>query len=102
MTTIGVAVVTGAGQGIGYAIARRLADAGMEVWMVARRASVLQEAAERIGGAARAFPADLTDPDARAELVDALRAAHGSVDVLVNNAGVIHLGTTEKATEDEF
>jgi len=97
-----VAIVTGAGQGIGYAIAHRLADAGMEVWMVARRAGVLQEAADRIGGLGRAYPADLTDPAARAKLVDAVRATHGSLDVLVNNAGVIHLGTTEYATEEEL
>src|SRR6266540_595537 len=95
----GVALVTGASQGIGAAIALALADAGMTVWMVARTADVLERAAADVGPSARPFAADLTDPVARAALVDAVAAEGRALDVLVHNAGTIHLGRTDEASE---
>ena len=98
----GVALVTGASQGIGAAISLALADAGMTVWMVARTADALQRAAAHVGPGARPFAADLTDPVARAALVDAVAAERRALDVLVHNAGIIHLGRIDEASEDEF
>jgi NADP-dependent 3-hydroxy acid dehydrogenase YdfG len=98
----GVALVTGASQGIGAAIALALADAGMTVWMVARTAEILDRAAAELGPAARTFAADLTHPTARAALMDAVAAEGRPLDVLVHNAGIIRLGRTDEASEDEF
>lgn len=85
-----VALVTGAGRGIGRAIAGRLAAAGVRVALAARSADQLEETAEEIrsaGGAALAVPTDVTDPEAVAALVRRAEAEFGPVDLLVNNAG---------------
>jgi len=94
--------VTGASQGIGLAIASQLAEAGMRVWMVARRKDVLDAAAKALGGEVHPHAVDLTDPAAREGLAAALHASPGGLDVLVHNAGVIHLGRTEQSSDDEF
>lgn len=99
-----VALVTGASRGIGAAAAVRLAAEGADVAVVARTADrhdvlpgSLAETAERIRGFGRraaVVVADLTDPEARATVVDAVEAELGPVDVLVNNAAVnIHAPT---------
>lgn len=77
-----VAVVTGAGTGIGAASARALAAAGYAVVCAGRRPEPIAAVAEEIGG--RAVVADVTDPDSVAALAEAVG---GRVDVLVNNAG---------------
>ena len=74
----------------------------MQVWMVARRPELLAAAALATTGDTRPFAADLTVPAARDELVSAISSAHDGLDVLVNNAGVIHLGRTEDASDEEF
>jgi NAD(P)-dependent dehydrogenase (short-subunit alcohol dehydrogenase family) len=81
-----VAVVTGAGRGIGRGAAVALAEAGAEVALISRTAADLEEVAAEIasaGGVARACPGDVTDPAAMRELIGGLP----SVDVLVNSAG---------------
>ncbi|MCI0344891.1 MAG: glucose 1-dehydrogenase [Chloroflexi bacterium] len=81
-----VAVVTGAGRGLGRSVAVALAEAGAEVWLVARTASEIEEAAAQIraaGGRASACPCDVTDAAALKRALAALPA----LDVLVNNAG---------------
>ena len=78
-----VAVVTGASSGIGAATARRLADEGFRVVLVARRTERIAELAKEIGDAASAHTVDVTDRAA----VDAFAATLDRVDVLVNNAG---------------
>ena len=81
-----VAVVTGAGSGIGRAIARALLDNGFRVALAGRRREALEETA-----AARAdalvHPTDVTDEESVAALFDAVQARWGRVDLLVNNAG---------------
>jgi NADP-dependent 3-hydroxy acid dehydrogenase YdfG len=74
----------------------------MDVWMVARREDVLEEAAALVGPHARPIVCDLTDPLARTALVDALTADARRLDVLVLSAGVIHLGRTEDAALEHF
>lgn len=85
-----VILVTGASYGIGEATARRLAQAGATVLLVARTADQLEVVAGEIrsaGGAAFVYPTNLADPAAIEELVRTVLAEHGHVDVLVSNAG---------------
>ncbi len=79
-------VVTGGSRGIGAALASAYADAGASVVVAARSEDDLRQVAERIGGAAHV--ADLSDPDVVDSLIEAVEAAHGPIDVLVNNAGI--------------
>ncbi|GAA0535049.1 SDR family oxidoreductase [Saccharopolyspora thermophila] len=81
-----VAVVTGAGSGVGREIARALLDAGYQVALAGRRPEPLRATA---GDAAAALvvPTDVSDPASVAALFDAVRDEWGRVDLLVNNAG---------------
>jgi NADP-dependent 3-hydroxy acid dehydrogenase YdfG len=84
------AVVTGAGSGVGQAVALQLARAGWRVAMVGRRAETLQDTLQRGGdvmGNLVSFPCDIGDAQAVAELGRAVLAKLGSVEVLVNAAG---------------
>ncbi|OYX57815.1 MAG: 3-hydroxyacyl-CoA dehydrogenase [Brevundimonas subvibrioides] len=81
------AVVTGAGSGIGRATAERLAEAGCLVTLIGRHIGRLDESADRIGAAAFAAPADVTDAEALAAAIEAGRDRFGPIDILVNNAG---------------
>jgi 3-oxoacyl-[acyl-carrier protein] reductase len=83
-----VALVTGSTRGIGRAIAETLAGAGARVAVVGRDEARAKEAAEAIGGGAAGFACDVSDPASVAALVEAVEKQMGSVDVLVNNAGL--------------
>ncbi len=92
-----VALVTGASSGIGRATARALAAEGFRVAATARRRHRLDQLVAEIaatGGEAAAFPADLTRPEEREWLVEAVCRHWGRVDVLVNNAGFGYYGPT--------
>lgn len=88
------ALITGASQGIGAAMARRLAAYGYNVLLVARRAEVLQELADELhtanGVSAEAFPCDLADLAQVDRLLEDL--AHRQVSIAVNSAGVASFG----------
>jgi 3-oxoacyl-[acyl-carrier protein] reductase len=86
------ALVTGAGRGIGRAIAFQLAGAGMSVALVARSGDEIAETANRIralGRTALDVTADLSDVSQGARAVERIRDEFGTVDVLVNNAAVV-------------
>lgn len=85
-----VVLLTGASAGIGYRFAEVLTGAGAQIAVVARRADVLDELAERLG--CLAVPADLADPKEVAAIVPRVVAELGPVDVLVNNAAFIAAG----------
>ncbi len=90
------ALVTGAGSGIGEAIAHTLARQGAHVYIADRDAANGQRVAEAIGGdkgQAEFVELDVTDEAALAALAGQVHAAHGGLDILVNNAGVGHVGT---------
>jgi NAD(P)-dependent dehydrogenase (short-subunit alcohol dehydrogenase family) len=91
MTATKIALVTGAGSGIGRAVAVALAAAGHAVVLAGRRKDALEETAATIGaagGTALAVPTDVTDPASVAALFDRTKAAYGRLDVLFNNAGI--------------
>ncbi|HEV7713053.1 MAG TPA: SDR family NAD(P)-dependent oxidoreductase, partial [Asanoa sp.] len=87
-----VVIVTGAGSGIGAAVARRLAAAGAVPVLVGRRGALLDEVAFEIaehGGRSLAVAADLADVDTPEHVVARAVAEFGRVDGLVNNAAVV-------------
>ncbi|MEA2348728.1 MAG: hypothetical protein QOG62_2515 [Thermoleophilaceae bacterium] len=97
-------LVTGASHGIGREVASRLARAGGTVLVVARSGDELERLAEELGPdgvLVHPFPADLSDPEAVAELVPQLLAVTGGVDVLVNNAGK-SIRRSVAETQDRF
>ncbi|MEE2943770.1 MAG: SDR family oxidoreductase [Pseudomonadota bacterium] len=86
------AIITGASRGIGAATARYFAQNGANVVLAARSADKIETLAKDLrkeGHAARAIPCDVADPDAVKALIEDAKDAFGSVDVLVNNAGII-------------
>lgn len=83
-----VAIVTGAGSGIGRAVALGLGRAGYAVVLAGRRAGPLEALRAEIGPEARAIATDVTDPDSVDRLFAETVGAFGRVDVLFNNAGV--------------
>jgi short-subunit dehydrogenase len=86
-----IAIITGASSGIGAATARKLAQQGLRVILVARRRDRLEQLASEIessGGQAEVITADLTQESDRERVFAQVEAEHGKVDVLVNNAGL--------------
>jgi NAD(P)-dependent dehydrogenase (short-subunit alcohol dehydrogenase family) len=86
--TTRVAMVTGAGSGIGRAVAGALAAAGYSVVLAGRRAEPLAAAARDIGNGALPVPTDVGDPASVAALFARTKAALGRLDLLFNNAGM--------------
>jgi 3-oxoacyl-[acyl-carrier protein] reductase len=89
-----VAIVTGGSRGIGRAIVNALAAEGAKVALVYRgskeAADATVQAITKSGGTAVAYQVDVTDPKAAQECVEAVEKQWGPVNILVNNAGVIH------------
>jgi 3-oxoacyl-[acyl-carrier protein] reductase len=100
-----VAIVTGAGRGIGHAIALRLANEGAHVASVSRSESNAQRTADEINatrsGAARAYAVDVADHAAVQAVAARILDDFGRVDILINNAGVTRDGLSMRmAIED--
>lgn len=83
-----VALVTGAGSGIGEAIAHQFADQGATVIVVDINDVPAKQVATDIGPAAHAEVADVSDSDSMKSLIDRVVAEHGRLDIAVNNAGI--------------
>ena len=100
-----VALVTGASQGLGRAIAEALAAAGAAVALVARSADKLADVAAGItaaGGRAEAFPCDVTKGEDIQRVVDAVVEKLGRLDILVNNAGVTRDTLLPRMSDEEW
>ncbi len=100
-----IAVVTGAGRGIGRAIALKFAAAGADVVCVSRTAENSEKAVAEVralGRRAWAFAVDVSDPAAIAAAAEKILAETGRVDVLVNNAGVTKDGLLMRMSEADW
>ncbi len=99
-----VAVVTGAGSGIGQAIAVKFAAHGASIRVLDLNDAAAETTCEMIndaGGNASAYVCDVTDPS-KVKQVFAQLFARERIFILVNNAGVSHIGTVESTTEEDF
>ncbi len=100
-----VALVTGASRGIGLAIARRLAALGARLGICARDAKRLDAVAEELRGAGTAIsavPVDVTRPGDVTALVKNTESALGSIEILVNNAGIGYFAPFHEASEENW
>lgn len=100
-----VALVTGAGRGLGRAFAMALAENGFSLALTARTAAEIDEAADaiaRAGGRAIAIAGDVTDRQAVERAVATAEAELGPIDVLINNAGVLTGGLVGTLNPDEW
>ncbi len=99
------ALVTGAGRGIGRAIAMQLAEAGAAVMLNDIDRDPLMETGGLIdaaGGAAKALAGDITAVDFPQKLVDFTVSGFGSIDIIVNNAGDTWDNVIQKMTDEQF
>jgi len=100
-----VAVITGAGQGIGYSIAERFGREGAQLVigeLVEERGFQAAEQLEAAGYHARAIQLDVTQPASCQAMVEAVMANFGRIDVLVNNAGLFILKKSEEMPEEDW
>lgn len=101
-----VAIVTGAGRGIGHAIALRLASEGARVAVVSRTELNANRTAEEINaqyaGLAKAYAVDVADQAAVKKLVEQIHADFSRIDILVNNAGLTRDGLSMRMSEEDW
>lgn len=100
-----IAVVTGAGRGIGRAVARQFAEAGADVVCVSRTADNANRVADEVRGFGRrawAFAVDVADTAAVTAAAERILAEIGRVDILVNNAGVTRDGLLMRMSDEDW
>lgn len=97
-----IAIITGAGTGIGRACAIALAREGAKVALVGRRKDRLESVAREIGDSALVLAADISKNDDATRVVEQTVARFDGLNVLLNNAGVLHPGTVEQITEEQW
>lgn len=95
------AIVSGAAQGIGYAIARRLTEEGARVALLDVNEEKLRDAAESLPGSA-GFACDVSNVPGIAETVQKVAAAFGGLDIVVNNAGILNNTPIAEVTEAQW
>ena len=97
-----IAVITGAGRGIGKATAKQFVQHGAKVVIAEFDKSSGQQTADQLGDSAVYFYTDVSDEESVDKLFEFLRSEFNQVDVLVNNAGILADGTIQKLVVDQF
>lgn len=95
------AIVTGGSQGIGFAIAEALAAEGAHVTVVARREDILTDAVAELGPRASFIAGDVADESTAQRAVEQVKDAHGGLDLLVSNAGLLIPGPVDQQPLEE-
>jgi NAD(P)-dependent dehydrogenase (short-subunit alcohol dehydrogenase family) len=96
------AIITGAGTGIGRAIAQAFVREGAKVALIGRRAEPIEALARELGAGAFCCAADVSKTADIERLLQQVNDSIGPPNVLVNNAGVLHIGTAEQITEEQW
>jgi NAD(P)-dependent dehydrogenase (short-subunit alcohol dehydrogenase family) len=100
-----IAIITGGGSGIGKAIAILFAKQGANVYILdfdEKGASDTVKEISTQGGTATIFKCDVSNQSEVKEIVDRIAGKSGTIHILVNNAGVAHIGTAESTSEEDF
>src|ERR1700675_2747611 len=97
-----IGIITGAGSGIGRACAITMAREGARVALVGRRKDRIEQVAREIGDSALAIQADVSKTSEINRLLEETVKRFGGLNFLLNNAGVLHVGTAEQITEEQW
>jgi NAD(P)-dependent dehydrogenase (short-subunit alcohol dehydrogenase family) len=97
-----IALITGAGTGIGRAVALAFAGEGARIALAGRRKALLEAVANEIDGNSIVIEADVTKKLDIERAVEQTASHFGGLNTLVNNAGVLHVGTAEETTEEQW
>jgi NAD(P)-dependent dehydrogenase (short-subunit alcohol dehydrogenase family) len=97
-----VAIITGASSGIGKATAQAFSNAGAKIVLAARSESGLNQTAETLAGDSLVVPTDVLQESGCQELIDKTLEKYSSIDILVNAAGIIKMGTIETTTVEDW
>jgi 2-keto-3-deoxy-L-fuconate dehydrogenase len=100
-----IAVITGGGSGIGRAIAESFAGQGAEIFILELNATTGEDAVKGIeskGGKAKAFVCNVSEQAAVKDVLSTIAQHAGRIDILVNCAGIAHIGRLDTTTEEDF
>ncbi|MGC2195722.1 MAG: glucose 1-dehydrogenase [Terriglobales bacterium] len=97
-----IALITGAGTGIGRAIAVAFVREGAKVVLVGRRKEPLATLAQEVGTSSLILAGDISKQSEIDRILAEVVARFGGLNVLVNNAGILHIGTAEQITEEQW
>ncbi|QDX95341.1 3-oxoacyl-[acyl-carrier protein] reductase [Brevibacillus laterosporus] len=95
-----VVVITGAGSGLGASLAKRYSEQGYHVCLLGRTKAKLERTAEQLAGSNSIHVGDVASRQAIMEMMTAIIKKHGSIDVLINNAGTGSFDLAENLTEE--
>jgi NAD(P)-dependent dehydrogenase (short-subunit alcohol dehydrogenase family) len=99
---IKIAIVTGGGSGIGYAITEKFVNSGIKTIIIGRNPQKLEKARERLGVLCIPFCFDLSELGSIPRIVKEIADQHGAIDILVNNAGINLKKEFTEVTDEEF
>ncbi|HYW97265.1 MAG TPA: SDR family oxidoreductase [Bacteroidales bacterium] len=97
-----VAIVTGGGSGIGFAIAKVFTERGVHTVIIGRNREKLDQACEKLGSLGNGIVADLSDLKTLPGLVKQITDDFGRIDILVNNAGIHHKAGMTEVKDDDY
>ncbi|MFZ0862312.1 MAG: SDR family oxidoreductase [Candidatus Sulfotelmatobacter sp.] len=97
-----IALITGAGTGIGRAVALAFAGEGARIGLAGRRKALLEAVAREIGNTSIVIEADIAKKPDIDRALEQTASHFGGLSTLVNNAGVLHIGTAEQITEEQW
>lgn len=97
-----IAIITGGASGIGLAIAERFVREGARVEILDRNEEEMQRATAQLGPAAVATSCDVSDHHQVTTVIDAIHARQGRIDILINNAGIAHVGNALTTSPEDF